>query len=155
MNQTQNPAVDWDYPAPHVFELTVSAADIDGLNHANNAEYVRWCERAAWSHSERLGLSLHDYKRLDRAMAIRHAEFDYLAAALEGDTLRVATWLTGTDNKLSLERRFQLVRAGDALTLMRGRWSLVCIQISSGRPRRLPAEFLAAYGAAVVATDAL
>jgi acyl-CoA thioester hydrolase len=44
-----------------------------------------------------------------------------------------------------MERRFQLVRASDGATVLRGRWELVCIDISGGRPRRMPAEFLEAY----------
>jgi acyl-CoA thioester hydrolase len=33
---------------------------------------------------------------------------------------------------------------------VRGRWVLVCIDISSGKPKRMPVEFLSIYDAAVV-----
>ncbi len=154
MSQMPSPVANWDYPDPHLYFVTATAAAIDGLEHVNNAEYVRWCEQSAWAHSEHLGLSLDDYRRLDRAMAVRRGEFDYIGAAREGERLCVATWLTATDEKLMLERRFQLVRAEDGATLLRGRWSLVCIQISSGRPRRLPPAFLQVYAAAVVPAGA-
>jgi acyl-CoA thioester hydrolase len=36
----------WDYSQPFTLSLTPVAEDIDGLNHANNAVYVRWCEAA-------------------------------------------------------------------------------------------------------------
>jgi acyl-CoA thioester hydrolase len=65
-------------------------------------------------------------------------------------SLLLATWLVGGDGKLSMERRFQLVRASDGATVLRGRWELVCIDISGGRPRRMPPEFLAAYMPQVV-----
>ena len=58
--------------------------------------------------------------------------------------------LVGGDGKLSMERRFQLVRDSDGATVLRGRWDLVCIDISSGRPRRMPQAFLDAYMPAVV-----
>ena len=119
--------------------------DIDGLNHTNNAVYVRWCERIGWAHSEALGLSLADYHRLDRAMAIRRAEYDYLLPTLLGEDLTLATWLTPGDGKLQMERCFELKRDGDGALIMRGRWDLVCIDIASGRPRRMPPEFMAAY----------
>ena len=48
----------WDYPSPHRREVRPQAADIDGLNHTNNAVYVRWCEEAGWAHSNALGLTL-------------------------------------------------------------------------------------------------
>ena len=78
--------MDWDYPQPFTLPVTPQAGDIDGLNHTNNAVYVRWCEQAGWAHSERLGLSLDDYRRLDRAMAIRRGEYDYLLRVAVKDT---------------------------------------------------------------------
>ncbi|WUR12414.1 thioesterase family protein [[Empedobacter] haloabium] len=143
--------MNWDFPQPHIYPVAPLAADIDGLDHTNNAVYVRWCEQAGWSHSEALGLDLAAYRRLDRAMAIAKAEYEYLLPTGLGDELLLGTWLCGTDGKLTMERRFQLVRASDGTTVMRGRWQLVCIEIGSGRPRRMPAEFCEAYLPVVVA----
>lgn len=78
-------------------------------------------------------------------MAIRRGEYDYLLPTLLGEPLTLATWLVAGDGKLAMERRFQLVRDSDGATVLRGRWDLVCIEISSGRPRRMPAEFLDTY----------
>lgn len=137
--------VDWDYPQPFLQTLAPRAEDIDGLNHTNNAVYVRWCEQIGWAHSESLGLGIADYRRLDRAMAIRRGEYDYLLPTFAGEELTLATWLVGGDGKLVMERRFQLVRNKDAATVLRGRWDLVCIEMSSGRARRMPQAFLDAY----------
>jgi acyl-CoA thioester hydrolase len=38
--------------------------------------------------------------------------------------------------------------------VLRGRWDLVCIELSSGRPRRMPREFLDAYMTVVVDAQA-
>lgn len=140
----------WDYPNPFIVDVTVGPSHIDGLQHVNNAVYVSWCQDAGWAHSISLGLGLDEYQALDRAMAIRRGEYDYLQSAYAGDGLQVATWLTGNDNKLSMERRFQLVRVSDGATLLRARWDLVCIEISSGRPKRMPADFKRIYGAVVI-----
>lgn len=147
-------ATGWDYPSPHCLSVSPRPEDIDGLNHTNNAVYVRWCEQVGWSHSVALGLDIDDYRRLDRAMAIRHGGYDYLLPSFEGEALVLGTWLTGGDGRLAMERRFQLRRVSDGQTLMRGRWELVCIDISAGRPRRMPPEFVAAYQAAVVGAPA-
>ncbi len=144
----------WDYPNPFLLPRVPQAADIDGLNHTNNAVYVRWCEQAGWAHSESLGLTLDDYRRLDRAMAIRRGEYEYLLPTFEGEALVLATWLVGGDGKLAMERRFQLVREHDGATVLRGRWDLVCIEMSSGRPRRMPQAFLDAYMTVVVTPTA-
>jgi acyl-CoA thioester hydrolase len=143
-------ALNWDYPQPFTLPRAPAAADIDGLNHTNNAVYVHWCEQAGWAHSEALGLDLDDYRRLDRAMAIRRGEYDYILPTTEGEALTLATWLVDGDGKLAMERRFQLVRDSDGATVLRGRWDLVCIEISSGRPRRMPQEFVDAYMPAIM-----
>ena len=143
----------FDLPHPFTLAVTPQAGDIDGLNHTNNAVYVRWCEQAGWAHSDSLGLTLADYGRLDRAMAIRRGEYDYLLPTVLGEELTLATWLCATDGKLTMERRFQLVRDSDGATVLRGRWDLVCIEVSSGRARRMPAEFIDIYVSAIVTGD--
>ena len=139
----------WDMPNPFVIDIKVGAEDIDGLGHANNAVYVSWLERCAWRHSQSLGLDLAEYRRLDRAMAVLRHEIDYLAAAYEGQELQMGTWIVESDQKLKMDRRFQLVRPEDGATLLRARTTFVCIELSSGRPRRMPSEFVEVYGSAL------
>ena len=143
--------MNWDHPRPYTLPVMPQPGDIDGLNHTNNAVYVQWCEAVAWAHSEALGLSLADYRRLDRAMAIRRGEYDYLLPTAAGEALTLGTWLVASDGRLAMERRFQLLRNDDGATILRGRWQLVCIEMSSGRPRRMPPEFCEAYLGEMVA----
>ena len=143
--------MEWDYLHPFTLPVTPCAEDIDGLNHTNNAVYVQWCEKVGWAHSEALGLGMADYLRLDRAMAIRKAEYDYVLPSLQDEALTLGTWITASDGKLTMERRFQIVRNSDQATILRGRWDLVCIEVGSGKPRRLPPEFCQIYLPALVA----
>ena len=140
----------WDYPEPFTIPLTPMAGDIDGLNHTNNAVYVRWCEQIGWAHSEKLGLSLADYQRLNRAMAIRRSEYDYLLPSALDEKLTLGTWLVARDGKLMMERRFQLIREPDQMTVLRGKWELICIEISTGKVRRMPPEFEHVYRSAMI-----
>ena len=140
----------WDYPDPHTFYTTVMAQDMDALNHTNNTVYVKWCEQVAWSHSVSLGLDMERYRALDRAMAITHSEYDYLQASREGDEIVAGTWIVSSDNKLTMARRFQVIRLQDGVTLLRAAMRFACIEISSGKPRRMPREFLEGYGPAVL-----
>jgi acyl-CoA thioester hydrolase len=146
--------VNWDHPRPFTLAVTPRADDIDGLDHTNNAVYVQWCEKVAWAHSESLGLGLADYRRLDRAMAIHRSVYDYLLPTTMGDALTLGTWLVASDGRLTMQRKFQLVRDHDRATVLRGQWDLVCIEIAGGRPRRMPPEFVRAYLAAVVGAAA-
>ncbi|MFV0278914.1 MAG: acyl-CoA thioesterase [Parahaliea sp.] len=140
----------WDHPSPFVLEQRVLEEDIDGLEHTNNTVYVKWCEQVAWAHSVSLGLDLDCYRRLDRAMAITRTQYDYLQASRAGDTLLTATWITGWDKRVTLQRRFQIIRPADGATVLRGGMRFACIQISTGRARRMPAEFIDGYGPAVL-----
>ncbi|MCF5708157.1 acyl-CoA thioesterase [Pseudomonas syringae] len=140
----------WDRATPFVIDLNVGSDDIDGLGHANNAVYVSWLERCAWRHSQYLGLDLSEYRRLDRAMAVVRHEIDYLASAYEGDGLQLATWIINWDRRLKMTRVFQLKRPADNLTLLRAQTTFVCIELSTGRPKRMPLEFIEGYGAAML-----
>lgn len=143
-------SLQWDLPDPFIVEVEVEAAAIDEYGHANNADYLRWIEQVSWAHSEALGLDLARYRELDRALVVHRHELDYLAAAFEGDRLAVATWITGCDGRLTLTRRFQLMRPADGRTLLRASTRFACIELTSGRPRRLPEEYRRIYGAAAI-----
>lgn len=148
------PDASWDLPEPYTQTLTVSANDIDGLGHTNNACYVVWCEACAWAHSQTLGLTVADYQRLNRGVAIQRAEYHYSQPSFADDQLLIGTWLTGCDNRLRLERRFQIRRQDDGVTVLRGQWLLIGINMQTGKPARFPAEFIASYGPAVVPANA-
>ncbi|HXZ60181.1 MAG TPA: thioesterase family protein [Steroidobacteraceae bacterium] len=134
-----------EHASPHVIELEVEAADIDAYEHVNNAVYLTWFDRAAWSHSAALGLPLERCVALRRGMAALRTEIDFLRAALSGDRVRVATWIADSDGRLRVERRFQVVRAADGITLARARTEYVCINLDSGRAVRMPELFARAY----------
>jgi acyl-CoA thioester hydrolase len=139
------PGPGWQFPAPHIVTLEVVSADIDAYNHVNNAVYLSWLDRAAWSHSAKLGVSLEECIRIRRGMAAHRTEIDYLRAAVLGDRVAVATWITSTDGKLRVERRFQIRRTPDGETLARARTEYVCINLDSGRAARMPDSFSRSY----------
>ena len=122
------------------------------MGHANNACYVVWCERVAWKHSESLGLSIADYQRLDRGVAIRKASYDYFLPTFENEELLIGTWLTACDGKFRLERRFQMINAHSGQTVQRGHWELICVSLSSGKVSKFLEAFIQGYGNAVIAT---
>jgi acyl-CoA thioester hydrolase len=135
----------FDHPAPHVVEISVRAADIDAYGHVNNAVYLTWLDRAAWSHSAALGVPLERCVAERRGMAAQRIEIDYLRAAVAADRVQAATWIVSADGRLRAERRFQIVRAADGATLARARIDYVCINLDSGRAARMPELFARAY----------
>jgi acyl-CoA thioester hydrolase len=137
--------VQFDHPAPHVVELAVQPEDIDAYQHVNNAVYLTWLDRAAWSHSAALGVPLGQCVALRRGMAAQRVEIEYLRAAVRDDVVQAATWIVSTDGRLRAERRFQVRRLADGETLARARIDYVCINLDSGRAARMPEIFARAY----------
>jgi acyl-CoA thioester hydrolase len=136
---------DWDLPTPYVATIAVAVQDIDAYDHVNNAVYVTWLDRAAWEHSAALGLPIDTCLALDKGMAVVRSCIAYLRPALLGDSILVGTWLLAGDSKLRVGRRFQVRRQSDGLTLARAEIQYACIELSSGRPARWPAEFRERY----------
>jgi acyl-CoA thioester hydrolase len=137
--------VQFDHPAPHVIGLAVQPEDIDAYEHVNNAVYLTWLDRAAWSHSTALGVPLGQCVALRRGMAAHRIEIEYRRAAVRGDVVQAATWIVNTDGRLRVERRFQVLRKADGETLARARIDYVCINLDSGRAVRMPESFARAY----------
>lgn len=144
--------IDWLHPSPFVTRWRVQKEQIDHYHHVNNVEYMRKLERVSWEHTYSLGLTIEDYQSLDRGMAIRRHEIDYLAAAKLEDTLLCATWVTKCDKRLCINRQFQIVREQDRLTILKASTEYVCIALSTGRPKRMPNAFAEAYGNVCVNT---
>jgi len=131
----------WDVPHPHVLEIAVQDADIDAYEHVNNAVYLQWLDRAAWSHSTALGVPLTKCVALRRGMAALRIEIDYERAAVRGDTVLIGTWIADSDRRLRCTRRFHLRRASDGVTIARAQTQYVCMNLDSGRATRMPEEF--------------
>ena len=119
--------------------------DIDAYEHVNNAVYLTWLDRAAWSHSAALGVPLERCVALRRGMAAQRIAIEYRRAAVRDDVVQVATWIVSTDGRLRVERRFQVRRSADGETLARARIDYVCINLDSGRAVRMPEIFARAY----------
>ena len=138
-----------EFAGAHVVELEVRAADIDAYDHVNNAVYLTWLDRAAWSHSAALGIPLAQCVAMRRGMAALRTEIDFVRAARAAERVQIATWIADGDGRLRVERRFQVLRAADGATLARARTEYVCINLDSGKAVRMPPEFARAYVATV------
>ncbi len=146
MEQKQNAsAIEWDLPAPFVIERVVSPEQIDEYGHTNNTVYSTWCEHVAWEHSRAVGLDMDDYRRLNRAMALRRSEMHFLQPCHEGDRVLIANWIVVGDGRVQAYRRYQMIKADTGTTLARALQQWACIDLESGRPRRMPEEFAVRY----------
>lgn len=120
-------------------------SETDHLQHVNNAVYLQYMERAAWAHTEALALAWQDYVRLDTALVVRHHDLAYLKAAYPGERLQVVTWIADNDQRLNIWRGFQIWRARDKQLVFKALSRYVVINLTTGRPCRMPQEFMRSY----------
>lgn len=139
----------WDHPNPFTIEVQATETDIDSFGHVNNVVYIKWLEQLAWAHSAAVGLPEETCLAMERGMAVRKINVEYLAASYGGDTIIVGNWICFNDGKLRVTRRYQLINPAKNLTVMRGEVDFVCMNLTSGKPSRLPSEFKTAYSATV------
>lgn len=129
-----------------IFDLTlkVKPEHIDILGHVNNVTYVQWMQDVASAHIEELGLGLKQYIELKHAMVAVEHHVQYRKAAFEGETIVLRTWLNEI-NSLYLFRQYAFYRASDKSLLFVGNTKWACIEIETGRPKRMSPTFTQAY----------
>jgi acyl-CoA thioester hydrolase len=135
----------WDLPDPFVQKRKVDASEVDRLGHANNANYMRWCEAAGWGHTAAVECDFEQWVELGRAMAIVRAELEYKTPCQAGDEIAVGVWMVDNDGRLTATRRFQIIRTSDARVMFRANMIYATIDLATGRARRMPDEFRRAY----------
>ena len=140
----------WHHQNPFTTKWQIGRNDIDHYGHVNNVAYLAQLEKTAWAHTNALGLTIDDYRELDRAMVIRRHELNYLQACHEGDTLDCATWIIHCDSRLSLTREFQFICPRREKTVFSATTQFVCASLTTGMPKRMPAIFCDVYGKASI-----
>lgn len=137
---------------PRIFieRFTVGADSIDLNGHVNNQEFVRWMQDVATAHSSEQGWTLGRYLAAGVTWVIRSHFIEYLRPAFRDDEILLATWVAGMDAQTS-PRQYRFVRARDGKTLVEAETRWVFCDLSTGRPRDIPAEVAAAFP---IVTDA-
>ena len=137
--------LNWDYPNPYTVKVKVLPEEIDQLGHANNRVYLNWIMKAAYTHSESLGLSVDDYLNIGVAMVAKRHELNYIAATFVNDELIIGTWIATNDNRFNSQRNYQIIRLSDNKTILRAETDWVSVNIQTGKPQRMPEEFIQCY----------
>lgn len=135
-----------------IFDLNIQVLPehIDLLGHVNNVLYVQWMQDVATAHIEQLGLGLAQYLQLKHAMVAVEHHVQYRKAAFEGEDIILRTWLDDLNTLYSF-RQYAFYRPKDQSILFVGQTKWACIEIESGRPKRMSPSFTQAYQP--IATD--
>ncbi|QIO05571.1 acyl-CoA thioesterase [Acinetobacter shaoyimingii] len=125
-------------------KIKVSPEHIDVLGHVNNVVYVSWMQDVATAHIESLGLGIKQYLELKHAMVAVEHQMQYRKAALEGEEIILRTWLHDI-NALYSFRQYAFYREKDQTVLFTAMTKWACVEIATGRPKRLSPSFTQAY----------
>lgn len=140
-----NDDFEWPVANPFIEARDVVAGDIDAFKHVNNLRYIEWAMDVAWRHSHALGLSFTDYQRLGVGCVIQRHSFEYLAPALIDERIAIATWIGANDGRVRLTRNYDIRHSKTGAPLFRGETHFVCISLETGKPTRMPQDFVEAY----------
>ncbi len=120
------------------YKLVVPAEAIDGNNHVNNLEYIRWTLRAAIAHSDFNGWPVERYRLIEAGWVVRNHNFTYFRPGFLGDEIVVKTWVSEMA-KVRSKRKYLIIRPADNHILCRGEteWAFVN---DGGRPVAIPKD---------------
>lgn len=137
-----------------LFEILqqVEEKHLDQLAHVNNVQYVSWMQDVALAHSQTLGLGLEDYLQLNHAMVASEHHVKYRKACFAGDVLILRTWL-GEQQAFSSIRHYLFYRPIDSAIVFQAYTLWGCVEITTGRLKRLSPTFSHAYQPLDVSID--
>jgi len=133
-------------PPPGLFTMRrrVEWRDIGPAGHVNNAVYLAYVDDCGFQVSAAHGWPLSRMAAEGFAIIVRRHRIQYLRSALLDEELEIATWASGLKQR-SGTRHYLIRRAGDGELLTRVQTVYVWVDIASGRPIRIPAQFLADF----------
>ena len=126
------------------YHLTAADEDIDQLGHVSNMIYLRWVQHAAAAHSGAVGLDIAAFKKMGLIFLVREHQITYLQPTFAGDKITVVSWLESAKGATSI-RKTRIIRDKDQAELARVATRWVLIDSQTGRPKRIPKDFLEAY----------
>jgi acyl-CoA thioester hydrolase len=131
-------------PTAFEYHHTVREDELDGLNHVNNLEYMKWMLAAATAHSDSVGWTLARHLELQGGWVVRTHQIEYLMPAFVGDEVVVRTWVVDMKWMLSL-RRYVLMRPSDNVRLAVAATNWAFIDFRTGKLTRIPTAVSSAF----------
>ncbi len=121
---------------PFILKHTVTAQEIDNLNHVNNVVYVQWIQDIAGKHWQKLVENQPEQTYI--WVVIRH-EIDYLKSAVLGDEITLKTWV-GESSGLKSIRHVEILKNNVLLAKAQTTWCM--LDAKTYRPLRITESVL-------------
>ncbi|MBI5879427.1 MAG: acyl-CoA thioesterase [Chloroflexi bacterium] len=135
-------------PPPGAFHMRrrVGWQEIDSAGHVNNAAYLGYADDAGMEVSIAHGWPLARMMKHGFGIVARRHQIEYREAATLGDEIDVQTWVSDV-KRVSADRHYLIRRAADGVVLTRVRSHFAWVDLASGRPIRIPPQFLNDFAA--------
>ncbi len=142
-------------PPPDVFKLRrrVEWRDLDTAKHVNNAVYLNYIEDCGMQVAVHFGWPLSRSQSEGWAIVAREHHIEYKHPALLDDEIEISTWVT-PNGRITADRLYTITRPSDGLQLVQARTRWVWIDLQTGRPIRIPENFLNDFAPNIVYTEA-
>jgi acyl-CoA thioester hydrolase len=123
----------------------VRSYELDANGHVNNSVYVAYAEEVANQHADAIGFGrAWTQAHAGTWVARRHA-ITYLLAATYGDHVELTTEVAEMRGARAIRNTtIRRVSDGNLLVQMQTEW--VWVRLADGRPSRIPATAIAAFG---------
>ncbi len=131
-------------PGKFIMRRTVEWRDLDPVQHVNNANYMAYLEECGVAVAAAHGWPMTRMMEAGFGIVARQYRIEYRQPALLGDEVEIATWISDV-KRASAVRHYTLTRPRDGALLVRARVLWVWVDLATGRPIRIPADFMADF----------
>jgi YbgC/YbaW family acyl-CoA thioester hydrolase len=121
-------------------EIRVMYFDTDAGGVVHNIAYLRFIETARTLLAIQMGMSFEEIARTGIHPVVTRTEVDYKRPAKLGETLRIAGRVVEWSG-IRFWVEFEVLRQSDSALLVSCRQALALVDVSTGKPVRLPAGF--------------
>ncbi|MDX1414471.1 MAG: YbgC/FadM family acyl-CoA thioesterase [Candidatus Promineifilaceae bacterium] len=129
-------------PGVHTTKRRVRWHDVDPAQHVNNTVYLHYLEDCAIDLVREKGWPLERMTADGFGIVARQFRIEYLQPAEMDQELEISTWVSDVKRATAL-RHYTIKRRADNQLLARARALWVWVDLETGRPIRIPAQFLA------------
>jgi acyl-CoA thioester hydrolase len=129
----------------HMLRFRVRSYELDQNGHVNNSVFVAWAENVTNEHAEALGFGRDWSLERGGGWVVRRHEATYHVPAVAGDEIE-ATVRVEAVRGVRGWRRTWIRRAADGVLLAEVLSEWAWVRTVDGRPARVPAEIIAAFG---------
>jgi acyl-CoA thioester hydrolase len=129
----------------HVEHFDVKPEDIDEQDHVNNSVYMRYADRTAILHANRVGMGVEVRRALGLSPVVWRHSVTYRKSAVLGDALEDQTWIDSIHGFRAV-RRHEIRRANDQALMAEIHSEWVWVDAVTNRPKRVPSAVLEAFG---------